>query len=128
MASLARKRGDAKPVTVAQPGYYWGRILFEDGSPAILDPEPWPGGQLSLSFSYAGRAELDKEGYFKVYFTPEQFEEVKAGKVGKNLYVPSFEERGRSTALHGFPASELSLRKEEAGELRIARPGPKKEQ
>jgi hypothetical protein len=128
VGSLVLKPEDARAVVVGQPGYFYGRILFEDGSPAILDPEPWPGGQISLSFPYAGQAELDEEGYFKVYFTPEQFEKMKARKVDRNIYVPSFEEKSRSTALHAYPAQDLSLEKEKAGELRIARPGPKKKE
>lgn len=38
--------------------------------------------------------------------------EMKGRKVRKNVYVPSFKEKGRSTALHAFPAMNLSLEKE----------------
>jgi hypothetical protein len=128
VGNLVLKPADARPVVVSQPGYFYGRILFEDGSPAILDPEPWPGGQLSLDFPYTGPTALDEAGYFKVYFTPEQFEEVKARKARKNVYVPSFEKKGNSTGLHAYPAHDLSLDKEKAGELRIPKPGPKKKE
>jgi hypothetical protein len=128
VGSLVLNPGNAKPVVIGQPGYFHGRILFEDGSPAILDPEPWPGGQISLSFPYVGTAELDQDGYFRIHFTPEQIEKMKARKASKNIYVPSFEEKGRSTALHAYPVQDLSLHKEKAGELRIPRPGPKEKE
>ena len=112
-------------VEVAKPRFYFGRLLFDDGSPAVLDPAPWPGAEISITFSYAGRITIDKEGYFKVFFTPNQFEAVKAQRNRKNIYIPDFERKGRSTARFGFPAEKLSLDKAEAGELRIAKPGPK---
>ncbi len=54
--------------------------------------------------------------------------EMKARKVDRNIYVPSFGKKGRSSALHAYPVQDLSLEKEKAGELRIARPGPKKKE
>jgi hypothetical protein len=116
-------------VTIAKPEYYYGRILFEDGSPPILVPAPWPGAGIGIDFPYAGPVHLDSEGYFKVYFTKEQYENLKTGKVGmgKNIYIPSYESQGSSTALYEFPASKLSRDKERAGVVKIPIPGPKKE-
>jgi hypothetical protein len=116
-------------VEVAGPtqSYYFGRLLFEDGSPAILDPLPWPGAEISITFPYAGRITIDEEGYFQVFFTLEQFVSVKARPIRKNIYIPDPEAKGRSTARYAFPALKLSLEKEQAGEIRIERPRPKNE-
>ena len=126
LRSLSPDRGKLEPVVIAKPRYYWGRILFDDGSPPVLDPLPWPGAEVSVSFPFAGAVNPDKEGYFKVFFTAEQFAEMNARKVRKNVYIPSFERKGSSTAIYAYPATDLSQEKEKAGELRIAKPMPKK--
>jgi hypothetical protein len=119
----------AQPVTIAKPEYYYGRILFEDGSPPILVPAPWPGARISLDFPYAGPPQIDSEGYFKLYLTKEQYENLKTGKVriGKNIYIPNYEAKNSSTARYEFPASKLSRDKKKAGVVRIPFPGPKSE-
>ncbi len=117
----------ALPVTIAKPEYYYGRILFEDGSPPILVPAPWPGAGISVDFPYAGVPQIDSEGYFKVFFTKEQYEKLKAEKVRKNIYIPSYEQRNSSTAQFEFPASKLSQDKRKAGVVRIPFPGPQRE-
>jgi hypothetical protein len=71
---------------------------------------------------------IDSEGYFKVYFTKEQFENLKTrkGGLGKNIYIPSYEAEGNSTAQYEYPASKLSRDKETAGVVKIPIPGPRK--
>ena len=116
-----------KAIEIAKPGFYHGRLLFEDGSPAVADPPAWPGAEISITFPYAGNITVDNEGYFKVFFTPEQFEDVKAKRSGRNIYIPDFEAKGRSTARHTFPATKLSLDKTLAGEIRINKSRPNSE-
>ncbi len=123
--TLVLDRDKAKPVKIDQPKFYYGRILFEDGSPPVLDPEPWPGGKIKVEFSYAGGGQPDAEGYFKVYFAKEQFEAVKEKKARRNIYIPSYEKKGRSSARHVFPASKLSQDKKTAGVVKIPKPRPK---
>jgi hypothetical protein len=115
-------------VEVAKPKYYFGRLLFDDGSPAVLDPPPWPGAGISINFPYCSQITIDAQGYFRVFFTPEQFEAVKEQRSRKNIYIPDFDTTGRSTARFAFPAAKLSLDKAEAGEMRIARPRRKDDQ
>jgi hypothetical protein len=121
---MSTDRLKVKPVEVAKPRFYIGRLLFDDGSPAILDPASLPGAEISILFPYAGIVTLDAEGFFRVFFTPKQFEDLKAKRIRKNIHIPDFERKGCSTARHAFPATKLSLDKEEAGEFRIARPRP----
>jgi hypothetical protein len=124
---LCLDKKTAQPVTIAKPQYYYGRILFEDGSPPILVPAPWPGATITVDFPYAGMPRIDSEGYFRVYFTKEQYEKLRADKVRKNIYIPSYEQKNSSTAKFAFPASELSRDKRKAGVVKIPFPGPRKE-
>ena len=112
----------AKAVHISKPNFLHGRLLFDDGSPAILDPEPWPGGKIHLDFPFAGMVTPDSEGYFQVYFTRDQFEQLKEKRPRKNVYVPNFEKKGHSSALHAFPPAQLSATKKRAGVLKIPRP------
>ncbi|MBN1975412.1 MAG: redoxin domain-containing protein [Sedimentisphaerales bacterium] len=125
---LSQDIENTKTIAVDGPKCYYGRLLFDDGSPTIMDPEPWPGAQIDIEFSYAGAFEIDSEGYFKVYFSKELYEEIKSEKVRKNIYVPDYENKGRSTAIFTYPVSELSMDKSKAGVVTIPRPVPPKQE
>lgn len=126
LENLARDKNGLQPVRIPKPKFYYGRILFEDGSAPILDPKPWPGAEIRVEFPYAHPGSIDSEGYFSVYFTEEQYETLAAEKGRKNIYIPSYEESGSSTALFVFPVSKLSQDKAEAGVVKIPKPGRKK--
>lgn len=121
-ALLAFDKGKANPHKISRPqAPYYGRILFEDGSPPHLDAKPWTGAEIWADFPYAGRATLDPQGYFKVYLDPEQFAKLKELKPRENIYIP-LEEQGRSRATEVFPPKLLSQDKAKAGVVKIARP------
>lgn len=124
ISDLAFTPEDANPVQVARSSQYFGRLLFEDGTPPIMKPEAWPGGKIHISFPYAGMARPDKDGYFKVTLTTKQLEELKARKRGKNIYVPRYGKQGRSTALHAFPADKLFRNKAQVVAVKIPKPVP----
>ena len=125
---LTKDKEQARPIKVRPPSYYYGRLLFEDGSPPVLDPPPWPGAKIMVSFPYGGPANPDSQGYFKLSFTPEQFEQLLKRKDEKNIYIPDLIERGRSRAEFTFPANLLSTGKTTAGVVKIPRPKlPRKE-
>jgi len=124
---LTTDKEAAKPHAIAKPGLVYGRILFEDGSPAHLDGEPWPGAEIMVSFPYAGPANPDKLGYFQLYFAPDQLEALKKRKERRNIYVPLVDERNHGRAFHTFPASKLSPNKDKAGVVKIPRPGKEQE-
>lgn len=115
-----------QPVQIAAPQFHYGRLLFDDGAPAVLDPAPWPGAEINVEFPYAGSARPDAEGYFKVFFSDEQYEAAKTGKTRKNVYIPVYGSRGSSTARFEFPISKLSRDKAQAGVVTIPRPGEPK--
>jgi hypothetical protein len=123
---LALEKDKAKAVKIGRPKFYYGRILFDDGTPAFLDNKPWPGAEISISFPYAGSVKPDSQGYFKVYFTKEQYDKAKAKKRGKNIYIPNPSRRGSGTARVAYPVSLLSRDKAKAGEVRIPRPQTEK--
>lgn len=120
---LTQEKEQAQAVKVKQLAYYYGRLLFEDGSPPFLDSPPWwPGVEINIDFPYAGSASFDSEGYFKVYFTSDQYEEAKARKARRNIYIPDHKERGHASALWVFPVSLLSQDKAKAGVVKIPKP------
>lgn len=108
--------------TVSMPEAYYGRILFEDGTPPVLDPAPWPGAEISVDFAYAGYRAVDKQGCFQVSFTDEQYETLKAQKPDKNVYFPSYTKKNTSTAKYIFPVSALTRDKDNPGVVKIPRP------
>lgn len=119
---LATDKQLVQPVKISKPKFYHGRILFEDGSPAILDPAPWPGAEIHVTLSYTGPATLDSDGYFKIYLSREQFEKAKSDKVRKNIFLPNYEVKGSSTARFAYPVSKLSQDKKAAGIVTIPKP------
>ncbi len=110
VASLFPEKEKVQPIKVGKPGYYFGRILFEDGTPVK---------GVHINFSYVGRVVPDSEGYFKVHFTEEQVEQMRAKKAGKNIHIPVPDKPGRSRATYVFPASKLAKSKSEAGVVKI---------
>jgi hypothetical protein len=125
---LTKEKGKARPIKVTAPGYYYGRILFEDGSPPILDPPPWPGAEIQVDIRYGGFTGIDSQGYFKVPLTKERFEKLSAEKPQRNIYIPDLIRRGRSRAELTYPANLLSRDKAKAGVVKIPRPKlPRKE-
>lgn len=118
---LAKNKEQAKPVRVGGPSYYHGRILFEDGSCPILDPAPWPGAEIMVSFPYAGPATIEPDGYFKVSMTKEQHKKLTARKDRRNIYVPDPVRKHRSSAKYIFPAKLLSQDVHQAGVVKIPR-------
>ncbi len=125
---LTRVEEQAKPVQVNVPSYYHGRLLFEDGSPPILDPAPWPGAEIMVDFPYTGPAIFDSDGHFKVSLTKEQYKKLAARKDQRNIYIPSYQRKGSSAALYAFPASLLSQDKAKAGVVKIPRPEPPRQE
>ena len=122
---LALDKQIVQPVKIGKPKFYYGRILFEDGSPPILEPAPWPSAEIRVNFPYAGSfPTVDSNGYFKVYFTKQQYETAKTKKARKNIMIPDYDSKNRSTGMFIFPVSKLSQKKEEAGVVRIPEPSP----
>jgi len=108
-------------LSIPSPDYHWGRLLFEDNQPPILDPLPWPGAKISISMPYANPSDIDADGFFRVLISPEQKQALLNDKVGKNVYIPSYERKGSSRAQYTFSPDLLHPDKQQAGVLRIPR-------
>jgi hypothetical protein len=110
---LSLDKQAVQPVAIAKPEFYYGRILSEDGSP--------PGARIRVNFPYTSSVYLDSEGYFKVYFTAEQYEKLKAREVEPNIGIPGYDETGRQIiSFHfEFSASRLSRDKAHASVVKI---------
>lgn len=117
VAMLLLEREKAQPQKIPSPKCYYGRVLFEDGSPPALDPSSWPGAEIAVEFPYAGYALPDSEGYFKVFLDAEQLKSIAAQTQRKNISV-----RGDSGPSDTFPVELLSQDKAKAGVVRIPEP------
>ena len=104
---------------------WYGRVLFEDGSPAVLDLPgiktqivDW-GPNATSSFSVAT---VDEDGYFVASMPDEDMARLKAGQTW--LTVTIAPDRFYHDVQKGerFPVEFLSSQREDAGVLRITRP------
>jgi hypothetical protein len=105
---------------------YHGRVLFDDGTPAVAYFPPWPGARTVVrwgrSLSSAYSAEVDCEGYFAAYLKGESLTALYSGKDHIRINFPSHKERGRSSVAGTFPVQLLSMDKCKAGVVKIAKP------
>jgi hypothetical protein len=122
--NLVLDKQRAQPVKIGKPKFYHGRILFEDGSPPILDPVTWGRAEIGVHFPHIGIVPIDSGGYFRVHFTKAEYERIKAEKVRENIFFPSYEKKGMSTTRFVFPPWKLSLEKTKAGVVKIPKPIP----
>ncbi len=107
----------------------FGRVLFEDSSPAVIKPVPWPGAKTSIIMSISmerGRrahsvADVDDDGYFIVHLNEMEIEQLRSGKSSLIINMP-MEERGRRKSIGRFPFELLGRDKNQAGVLRIEHP------
>lgn len=111
-------------VEKAETATYYGRILFEDDSPAALDPNGWKGRRgifVSMPFHHC---EVDKDGYFSAVYSKEQFAELCDTEKSGGIYLPVADEPNRSRSIAKYPVALLSADKAEAGIIRIPEPVP----
>jgi hypothetical protein len=93
MTYVNTKSGQTTRVTIGANKIYYGRMLFEDGSPVVITPEPWPGAKTRIDLVEAGKTSknvinIDKEGLFKVSLSQEQYEKLQSGKAWFEVSVP----------------------------------------
>ncbi|HCO96900.1 MAG TPA: hypothetical protein DIU00_23680 [Phycisphaerales bacterium] len=114
---------------VVSKNVLYGRVLFRDGSPAVVKPTPWPGATTSILLPMGmgrarGVAEVDDEGYFALYLSDREVETLESGSGWLIINVPTSEERRRKS-MGDFPFEKLSADKDKAGILKIGRPNIK---
>jgi len=121
------KSGQTKKVTVGVNKLYYGSILFEDGSPVVVKPEPWPGARTRIRVMGEGEirniinGEFDDEGYFEIYLSQEQYQQLQSGKAWFEVIVP-YTDRKAYRGEDVFAYDLLATDKAKAGVARIPRP------
>jgi len=116
-------------LTVISKNILYGRVLFRDGSPAVVKPSPWPDATTSILFYMGigrgrGIAEVDDEGYFALYLSDREVEILESGSGRLIIDVPTSEEHRRNS-MGDFPFEKLSADKSKAGILKIGNPNIK---
>lgn len=115
---LSRQRETAKVVTISRPKFYYGRVLYENGKPAVPPAAPWPGASVYVTLRDQRIASvvrgfqtpslrLDEEGYFTAYLTDEQLKDIGDGHVQMRVMHPSYAEEMTSFPVGEFPSEML---------------------
>jgi len=121
------KSGQTKKVKIGANKIYYGRIVFEDGSPVVITPEPWPGAKTKIYLVEEGKTsrgsivDIDKEGLLKLPLSQEQYQQLQSGKAWFEVLIPYTNKK----AYHGedvFAYDLLATDKAKAGVVRIPRP------
>ncbi|MBN1974275.1 MAG: carboxypeptidase regulatory-like domain-containing protein, partial [Sedimentisphaerales bacterium] len=123
--TLEKDKTTKELIEVIKKQAYYGRVLFEDGTPVYFDPPPWPNGtgrvavpdQLGFEADYIP---IDKDGYFEAFLKDGQYERIKNGEFEMKISIPSLEiERLGQYANISFPPDKLSTDKSNAGTVKI---------
>jgi len=121
------KSGQTQKVTVGANKLYYGRILFEDGSPVVIKPEPWSGAKTRIQVEGKGTirnitvGDLDDKGYFEIYLSREQYQQLQSGKAWFEVTVP-YTDKKAYMGEDVFAYDLLATDKTKAGVAWIARP------
>jgi hypothetical protein len=108
----------------------YGRVLFDDGSPAVLHATgkktqivKWQRGDWEGGVSPGQTiAIVDHEGYFEVSLTDETIEQMEAGKIFLTISLSDMR-HVHSLQKEEFPLELLALNRDDAGVVEIGRPG-----
>ena len=120
------KSGKTTKVTIGANKIYYGRILFEDGGPVVIMPEPWPGAKTKIYLEEKGRTsrgsevDIDKDGLFRVSLSQEQYQKLQSGKAWFEVRVP-YTDKKAYLGEEVFAYDLLSTDKAKAGVAWIAR-------
>lgn len=105
---------------------YYGRVLFEEGRPAVLDPNVWKGRSGIFVSLPIHHCEVDEDGYFSAVYSTEQFAEHCELEKSGDIYLPVADQPNRHRFVAKFPVALMSADKAEAGVVRIPEPVPPK--
>ena len=112
---------------VVAKNIFYGRVLFEDGSPAVIKPAPWPEAKTSIIMPM-GRgqraravATVGEDGYFTVHLNQREIEQLRSGESRLIINVPTAE-KGRRKSMGEFPFELVAEQRDKAGAVKIKRP------
>ncbi|NIP26069.1 MAG: hypothetical protein GWN67_17015 [Phycisphaerae bacterium] len=102
-----------KPVLDERVQYY-GRVLYENGKPAVPPTSPWEGAKVYVQLRSTPATSLgvegivDDQGYFAILLTDEQFEKITTGEYSIKIYYPSCQDEFTSYTIGTFPVEMLT--------------------
>ena len=103
---------------------FFGRVLFEDGTPAVLKLPLRPRATTSITLwsglNSGSGCKLDSDGYFKLYLTRREIESLKAGKSYLKIGCPVAEQEGTFRNVGKFPFDLLSKERSRAETVKVA--------
>jgi hypothetical protein len=106
---------------------FYGRVLYEDGNPAVLElpPRPRSGVRVGIyppTMDDAGPFKVDNQGYFAAELEEDDWERFRSGDGELRIYHPSYEQRSTSSKAGTFAHQLLAREKSSAGTVKIKRP------
>jgi hypothetical protein len=108
----------------------YGRVLFEDGMPAVPQPAPWPDAttrivtcQHTFPVRRGASADLDADGYFAIELLDNQYEPLANGEHQLSIGLPNPDRRGWRPSGE-FPFDKLAEDKSKAGVVTVKRLPP----
>ena len=127
---LSSQPDEAGVLRITRPKVYYGRILYENGRPAVPETAPWPGARVLAVLRYTPAtsrsggmteelADVDKQGYFAVLLTDTELKRIKDGELKIQIYHPSYEEARHSSPIGIFPGKMLSAERDSVKGCRL---------
>ncbi len=121
--------GRARAAQSEDSGVLYGRVLFRDGTPAVLQPAPRPGARTRIALAMKGRstevAQVDDEGYFVLRLEDTQREALAAHSEGVHLCIDLPTDRKYPwEGVAVFPFEKLGKTKQDAGTITVRRTLP----
>jgi len=126
--SVTVQSGQTAQITISSGTQaLYGRVLFKDGRPAVIQPPPWPGARTSLHLwrgddllgPFIG--EVDEDGYFEVRLSYDQLQWLQSGQAWLFVNIP-MEEVGQVRRVAAFPPASLATTRDQAGVITVNRP------
>ncbi len=105
----------------------YGRVLFEDGTPAVISPAPWDEAATRILLMSGGRGsgvgEVGPDGYFTLHLDDNEMQALAQSNSRLTISVPADQYRHSDTAGE-FPYEKLAEDKSKAGVVTVKRPLP----
>lgn len=129
--------GHINKATVVIPAYrtYYGKLVFDDGTPAVLPQFRSETNAYVLKHAYVRTLSTDirtsktnrngtvgSDGVFEINLKGNEVEQLKTGNYALNIYVPSADKDGDYVESGTFPFEKLSRNRDTVEVLEVPRP------